>query len=153
MRPILALSLAVLAVPSCGGSDPTGSDGIAGTFDLVTVDGVPPPRVELVNMANDTLFLTGGELRVLSRGRMSMVRRHRWHSSATGPLPEDPDTAIVTYRLSGTELLLQYPVTVPYGPYTDTAEVRDDDVIVVRTKIFGLVLGTVFVRDYRYQRR
>ena len=142
-----------LFVAGCGGEGPTASGGLAGTFDLVTIDGVPPPKLELINMALDTLFFTGAEMRVLSRGRLSMVRRHRWHSSASGPLPEDPDTAIVSYRLSGTALFLDYPVTVPYGPYTDTAEVVADDVITVRTKVYGLALGTVFVRNYRYQRR
>jgi hypothetical protein len=149
--PILAIFL--LAAISCSGDGPTGNGGLSGTFDLVTVDGVPPPKVESINMSLDTLFFTGAEMRVLSRGRISMVRRHRWHSSARGPLPEDPDTAIVSYRLSGTELLLQYPVTVPYGPYTDTAEVLDDGAITVRTKVYGLALGTVYVRSYRYQKR
>lgn len=152
MHRSLALVLALLVTQSCGGDGPTGNAGIAGTFDLVTVDGVAPPRIELINMSLDTLFFVGGELRVLTRGRISMVRRHRWHSSATGPLPVDPDTVIVSYRLAGTELLLDYPVTAPYGPYTDTASVAGD-AITVRTKIHGIQLGTVFVRAYRYARR
>jgi hypothetical protein len=149
---MLAIVLGLVA-GGCGGDGPTESGGLSGTFDLVTIDGVPPPKLELINMALDTLFFTGAEMRVLSRGRLSMVRRHRWHSSANGPLPESPDTAIVTFRLSGTELLLEYPVSVPFGPYTDTAEVLDDDAIVVRTKIYGLALGTVYVRNYRYHKR
>lgn len=99
-------------------------------------------------MSQDTMFTVGGELRVLSRGRIAMVRRVRWHS-VSGPLSEDPDTVIVSFEESGGELLLHYPSSVPRGPYTDTATVQSD-AVTVRTKIFGLQLGTVFVRSYRY---
>ena len=151
MRRTHALLLAVVAAVGCGGDAPSGPATVSGTFDLQAIDGMSLPRIELINMSLDTLFTTGGELRVTTRGRMAVVRRERWHS-VSGPGPESADTVIATYRESGSTLLLDYPSTVPRGPYTDTATVTDD-AITVRTKIYGQQLGTVFVRDYRYNRR
>jgi hypothetical protein len=152
MRRSIALAIALLATAACSGDGPTGGSGLSGTFDLEAIDGVPPPKLEFVNMSLDTMFTTGGEIRVLSRGRIAMVRRIRWHSHVNGPLAEDADTVIVAYDGSGPQLLLHYPVSVPRGPYTDTATVQGD-AITVQTKIFGAQLGTVFVRSYRYARR
>lgn len=146
------LTLVSLLVAACGGNGPTDPAGLSGTFDLQTIDGAGPPKIELINMSLDTLFYTGGELRVTSRGRMSVVHRRRWHSSSLGPFPEDPDTLVVTYREAAGSLFLDYPSTAPYGPYTDTATVSGD-AITVRTKFHGLQFGTVIVRNQRYVRR
>ena len=148
MRRSLAFALALLTTTACGGDDPTGSAGFSGTFDQQTIDGAGLPRFEFVNMSQDSMFTVGGELRVLSRGRIAMVRRIRW-LSVDGTSSEDADTVIVSFEESGGELLLHYPSSVPRGPYTDTATVQSD-AVTVRTKIYGLQLGTVFVRSYRY---
>ena len=152
MRLRLALVLSILGTLSCSGDAPTEGAALSGTFDLVTIDGVPPPRLELVNMSLDSLFFTGAELRTLSRGRMSVVRRRRWHTAASGPLAPEVDSIVVEYRLTGTELLLDFPVTVPYGPYTDTATVQGD-AVTVRTKVYGLQQGAVLVRQLVYVQR
>jgi hypothetical protein len=138
MRSPHAIILLLVAVSACGGSGtgPTDGASLAGTFDLATIDGSGLPRLEAISASLDTLFTTGGELRVLSRGRISIVRRSRWHRRVGGPFPEHPDTVILTFRQRGSELLLDYPNTVLYGPYTDTALIDGDDVT-VRTKIFG----------------
>jgi hypothetical protein len=138
------------AVAACSGGGPTANGGLSGVYDLATIDGAGLPRLERITASLDTLYTTGGELRVLSRGRISMVQRSRWHLRVGGPYPEHPDTVIVIYRHSGSELLLDYSVAVLYGPYTDTA-VIDGDEITVRTKIFEG--GPAKVREYRYRRR
>lgn len=152
MRRSIALTIALLATAACSGDGPTGGSGLSGSFVLEDIEGVGLPKLEFVNMSQDTMFTTGGEIRVLSRGRIAMVRRIRWHSHVSGPLAEDADTVIVGYDGSGPELFLHYPVSVPRGPYTDTATVQDN-AITVQTKIFGAQLGTVLVRRYRYVRR
>ncbi|HUF29826.1 MAG TPA: hypothetical protein VMM77_04110 [Gemmatimonadaceae bacterium] len=151
MRRQLALFLLFIAGLSCGGDSPTGSSTFTGTFDLVTVDGTALPRLEFINMTPDTLFLTGAELRVLIRGRLSHVQRTRWHTAVAGPRPEESDTLVLSYRESGSQLLIDYPVSAPYGPYTDTATL-DTDAVVVRTHVRGLQPG-VIIRDRRYQKR
>jgi hypothetical protein len=143
-------SILMASVVACAGDAPTANDGLAGVYDLVTIDGMGLPRLERIPPSLDTLYTTGGELRVLSRGRISMVQRSRWHLRVGGPDPEHSDTVIVTYRYSGSELLLYYPVEVLYGPYTDTGVVNDDE-ITIRTKIFEG--GPPKVREYRYRRR
>jgi hypothetical protein len=138
------------AAAACGGDGPTGSGGLSGVYDLATIEGAGLPRLERITASLDTLYTTGGELRVLSRGRISMVQRSRWHLRVGGPHPEHPDSVFVSYRYSGSLLLLDYPVEVLYGPYTDTALVDDHD-ITVRTKIFEG--GPVQIREFRYRRR
>lgn len=147
----LALFLLLIGPLSCGGDSPTDSSGFAGAFDLVTVGGEPLPLLEFINMTPDTLFLTGGEIRVLSRGRLSFTQRTRWHTAGSGPQPEESDTLVLSYRESGSRLLIDYPVGAPYGPYSDTATF-DGEVLTVQAKVSGLQ-PTPFWRAHRYQKR
>jgi hypothetical protein len=141
----------VLGPLACGGDSPTESSAFSGVFDLVTVDATTLPRLEFINETPDTLFLTGGEIRVLSRGRLSLVRRTRWHTAGSGPQPEEWDTLVLSYRESGSRLLIDYPVGAPYGPYTDTA-MFDGEVLTVQAKVSGLQ-PTPFWRAHRYTKR
>lgn len=145
-----ALGLSLAAVAACGGDGPIAAGSLSGVYDLATIEGADLPRLERITGSLDTLYTTGGELRVLSRGRIAMVQRSRWHLRVGGPNPEDPDTVIVSYRVSGSALQLYYPVEVLHGPYIDTAAVNGAE-ISVRTKIFEG--GPVKVREYRYRRR
>ena len=151
MRRPFALALSLFAVLSCGGDSPTEGSALSGTFDLATIDAIALPKLDRITMSLDTLYVTGGELRVLSRGRASLVRRTQWHL-VTGELVPVADTVVVTYRTTGAQLFLEYPVSVPYGPYTDTASVQDN-LITVRTKVYGIELGTVLVRNLLFIKR
>ena len=151
MHRLLALLALLSAVLSCGGDSPTEGSAFSGTFDLVTVDGAMLPRLEAIYPSMDTLFVTGGEIRALSRGRLSQVQRLRLHRRVGGPLSEQPDTVITSYRLSGTQLLIDYPNSVPHGPYTDTATF-DGTAIVVQSGVRIMQAGSTR-RVHRYQRR
>ena len=140
MRRPLALFVLLFGPLSCGGDSPTENSDLSGVFDLVTVDGTALPRLEGITMSGDTLFITGGEIRVLSRGRLSLVQRIRWHRGVGGPLTEQPDTLVLSYRLTGSQVLVDFPSSVPSGPYTDTATL-DGDEIVVRTSVRVLQPG------------
>ena len=147
----LALFCLLFTVLSCGGDSPTESSAFSGTFDLVTVDTTLLPRLERITLSMDTLYITGGEIRALSRGRLSLVQRVRWHRRVGGPFPEQLDTVITSYRLSGKQLLIDYPNSVPHGPYTDTGTL-DADAIVVHTSTRVLEAGSPR-RVHRYHRR
>ncbi len=151
MHRSLAPFCLLFTVLSCGGDSPTENSAFSGTFDLVTVDSTLLPRLETITPSMDTLYLTGGEIRALSRGRLSLVQRVRWHRRVGGPLSEQVDTVITSYRLSGTQLLIDYPNSVPHGPYTDTATL-DPDAIVVQAPTRVLQAGSSR-RVHRYQRR
>ena len=152
MRRSLALLFLLPGPLSCGGDSPTGSSGFDGVFDLVSVSGAPLPLLEFINMTPDTLFLTGGEIRVLSRGHLSLVQRTRWHTAGSGPQPEESDTLVLSYREAGAQLLIDYPVGAPYGPYTDTATFVGGESVTVRAKVSGLQPAP-FWRTHRYQKR
>ena len=147
----LALFCLLFTVLSCGGDSPTENSAFSGTFDLVTVDSTLLPRLETISMSLDTLYITGGEIRALSRGRLSLVQRVRWHRRVSGPLSEQLDTVITSYRLSGAQMLIDYPNSIPYGPYTDTANF-DGATIVVQGSVRILQAGYPR-RVHRYQRR
>lgn len=151
MRRSFALALSLLAALSCGGDSPTEGSALSGTFDLATVDATALPKLDRITMSLDTLYVTGGELRFLSRGRAALVRRTQWRLLTGGHVPV-VDTVVVKYRPTGAELFLDYPVSVPYGPYTDTATVQDN-LITVRTKAYGVEPGTVLIRHLLYIKR
>lgn len=141
-----AVGAAVVGVvAACGGDSPTESSGLSGKFDLATVDGQPLPYFELRTQPGDSLFITGGEVRILSRGRASIVRRRRWHTPSGGPQPEDSDTLVLIYREVGDKVLFDYPF------YDDTGTVVDNT-LSIRTFInYGQ--GYTFYRDMLYYRR
>jgi hypothetical protein len=130
-RRALAAAIVLLGPLACGGDSPTESSAFSGVFDLVTVDAIPLPRLEYITDNGDTLFITGGEIRVLSRGRLSLVQRVRWHRRGGGAFPEQSDTLVLSYRLSGSQLLINYSSSVPSGPYTDTATFHEDAIVVL----------------------
>ena len=140
----LALFFLLFTVLSCGGDSPTENSAFSGTFDLVTIDSTAPPRLEAIAPNGDTLFITGGEIRVLSRGRLSLVQRTRLHKKVGGPQSEQSDTLVLSYRLAGSQILINYPNSVPYGPYTDTATFHEDAIV---------VLANVWVLHPGYPRR
>jgi hypothetical protein len=151
MHRLFALLAVLSAALSCRGDSPTQSSAFSGTFDLVTVDSAMLPRLETITPSLDTLYITGGEIRALSRGRLSLVQRVRWHRRVGGPLSEQSDTLELSYLLSGSQLLINYPSSVPSGPYTDTATVNED-AIVVLASVRALHAGWTR-RQHRYHGR
>jgi hypothetical protein len=130
---------------ACKDDAPTQSTLLSGTFDLSTVDGQPLPFLDWVTMAQDTLFITGGEVRTLSRGRVSLVLRSRWHTPSGGPQPEASDTLVLTYRENGSMILFEHPT------YMDTAQVAGE-ALNVRTFV-NRGQGITFHRAMIYYRR
>lgn len=130
---------------ACSSDAPTESSVLSGTFDLVTIDNTPVPFLDWVNMSQDTLFITGGEVRTLSRGRASLVLRTRWHTSGGGPQPEASDTLVLTYSEAGSTILFNH------ATYKDTAEVAGTTLI-VKTRV-NRGMGVTFHRAMIYYRR
>lgn len=148
LAPLLALPI----VLSCGSDAPTAATPFSGTFDLATINGGALPHLDLIAaFTNDTLYIIGGEVRVLSRGRAAVVRSTRWHTTSNGVAPATHDTTIVTWRSSGDTAFLDYAKGGPAGAYTDTA-IASGSTLRVRTLV-NRFAGGVFHRDQAYTRR
>jgi hypothetical protein len=117
---------------------------LSGTYDLTTVNAQALPFRTWVNESSDTLYLTGGEIRFQSRGRLSVVQRRRWHTVG-GAQPEDSDTLVLTYHVNGSEILIDYPT------YTDTGQFADDWLSM--KAYVNLGQGAKFHHTLLYQRR
>lgn len=142
---ITALAALLGTAPGCSSDSPTGSSTLSGTFDLSTVDGGALPHFIWRTEPGDSLFVTGGEVRVLSRGRASIVQRRRWHTPSGGPQAEDSDTLVLTYRENGSTILIDYPT------YTDTGTIAGST-LAVRTLV-NLGQGIAFHRTLLYYQR
>lgn len=141
----------MLAAAACSDDAPTGASTFSGLFDLSTIDGLGLPyRSYVVPMTFDTLYVTGGEMRVLTRGRVSVVRRSRWHTTAAGPQTEISDTVVVRYTETGDMVLLEYPPFGATAAHTDTA-VLAGDALTVRT-LFNFGGGNIVHRVMAYSR-
>jgi hypothetical protein len=88
-------------------------------------------------------MVTGGEISVLSRGRLSIVHESEWRTGAAGVLPNFPDTSIVTYRHEDDHLLVDHPGAIP-TPYTDTIAIQTRAL-----RFTGVVKGTRNVLIYQ----
>lgn len=150
MRRFLALLL--LPMLACGSDTPTAPGGFSGTYALEAIEAQALPYIDhIAAMTMDTLYIVAGEVRVLSRGRASVVRTTRWHTTSNGVAPATHDTAIVTWAGRGDTVLLTYPPASFGGAYTDTALVAGST-LQVRTLVNRGNLGR-FHRLQTYRRR
>lgn len=141
----------MLAAGACSDDSPTAAAAFSGAFDLATVDGLGLPyRSFVVPLTLDTLYITGGEVSVLTHGRVSVVRRTRWHTTAAGPQSEISDTLVVRYTETGDLVLLEYPQFGATTAHTDTA-VLAGDALTVRT-LFDFGGGSKVYRVMAYFR-
>jgi len=144
-------AFAIIAAAACSDDSPTAASTFSGLFDLSTIDGLGLPyRSYVVPMTFDTLYITGGEVRVLTRGRVSVVRRSRWHTAAAGPQSEISDTVVLRYTETGDRVLLEYPQFGAMAAHTDTA-VLAGGALTVRT-LFDFGGGDILVRVMAYSR-
>ena len=118
-RLLICSTLAVLA--SCSGDSPTEPSGFSGGYVLEAIDGTATPIIDFVTINQDTVFITGGSVNVLSRGRLRIVKRTRTHLRGRPPSGEVSDTLVQVYRMLGDTVFIDYQTGGLLGPYTDTA--------------------------------
>jgi hypothetical protein len=131
------------ALTACSGDSPTGSSGFFGRYALVSADGHPLPHQIGVASSGDALFLESGAIRVLSRGRVSVEQRRVWHLISGGQAPEE-DTLVLTYRVNGAQVLIDY------ATYSDTGQLADNTLTV--RALVNLGQGNIFHRELLYYR-
>jgi hypothetical protein len=111
-----------LAIACSDGSGP-GGEGIEGDYPLAEVGGEPLPAFDRDGnlRPQDSLMITGGTLRVLSRGRVSIITNVEWWSDLepNGIGFVAPETLTVAYDRIGDTLIVPFPNAVG-GAYADT---------------------------------
>jgi hypothetical protein len=130
------LAFAVLAL-SCSDSSGPGASNLEGDYPLFEVEGAPLPAFDRDGglRPQDSLMITGGTLRILSRGRVSIITNVEWWSDLepNGVGFVSPETLTVNYSRSGDTLVVPFPAAIG-GPYADTIVVFDSFVRMSRLR-------------------
>ena len=127
MRRVLLTAAALPILFSCNSDKgPTEPGAFSGEYQIESIDGQLPFLEQLAPIVGDTLYITGGDLSVLSRGRVRLVFFRRWHPRNAPPSAVIPDTLVREYRLDGDFVYIDHPTGGLKGPYTDTMEVFDN---------------------------
>lgn len=127
MRSVIRSMVVAVAVLSCNSDTPTETSKFSGDYVLESVDGQPLPIIDLfAGLTGDTLFLMSGELSVLSRGRVRIVRFTQWRPRNKPAEPITSDTIVREYRDDGDYVYIDHTTGGLQGPYTDTVEVYDN---------------------------
>ena len=121
--PRAALLVLAASVLSCSDGSGPNAPNLEGDYPLFEVDGAPLPAFDRDGglRPQDSLMITGGTLRILSRGRVSIVTRVEWWSDLepNGIGVVTPETLTVAYTRSGDTLFVPFPNAIG-GPSTDT---------------------------------
>lgn len=128
MRRVLPISVSLLAILSCNSGDggPTQPDAFSGHYQLESIDAKALPFIDIIApLTGDTLYIVGGDLSVLSHGRVRIVFRRRWHPRNAPPQNETTDSIVRPYRVEGDLVFVDHQTGGMNGPYTDTIEVSD----------------------------
>lgn len=127
MRSVIRSMVVAVAVLSCNSDTPTETSKFSGDYVLESVDGQPLPIIDLfAGLTGDTLFIMSGELSVLSRGRVRIVRFTQWRPRNKPAEPITSDTIVREYRDDGDYVYIDHTTGGLQGPYTDTVEVYDN---------------------------
>lgn len=127
MRNVCRSMAIAVAVLSCDSDTPTETPKFSGDYQLESIDGQPLPFIDLLApLTGDTLFITSGELSVLSRGRLRIVRFTQWRPRNKPAEPITSDTIVRDYRVEGDYVYIDHTTGGLQGPYTDTVEVYNN---------------------------
>jgi hypothetical protein len=132
-RWVAGATIATLLLMACGGSTEPGGDEVAGTYQLVSVNGSPLPY-EYVRKVVEGMTIVysvhDARLEFRTRSRVYDIRTLDF-------LDPRPDTLVSGYRLEGTMLLLSQPNTPAYPAYTDTGTFENSVIIIRRRHLAG----------------
>jgi hypothetical protein len=121
--PLAALAAALALTGACSDGAGPGEAGLEGAYALSAVEGSLLPAFDRDGnlRPQDSLMITGGTLRVLSRGRVSIITNIEWWSDleANGIGFITPETLTVAYTRTGDMLIVPFPSAIG-GPYADT---------------------------------
>lgn len=124
-RAIAAAALIGAAfLPACSSDSPTGGESeFSGEYRLETVDEDLLPVIDLIApLTGDTLYIVGGELQVLSNGRVRIIRESQWRPRNAPAQPVTTDSTERAYREGDGEIYIDHPTGGLAGPYTDTVQ-------------------------------
>jgi hypothetical protein len=131
MRRVLFKLLALIAFLSCSSEMPTERNVFSGDFALESINGQPLPFIDfLAPLTGDSLFITAGDLSVLSRGRVRIVRHSQWRPRNAPAMPVTTDTTVNAYEIEGDYAYIHYPTGGLQGAYSDTLEIFDNSLII-----------------------
>lgn len=121
----LMIAIATLAVIGCNSDEtPTEPGSFSGQYQIESIEGQALPYIDLLAMfTGDTLFITRGDMSVLSRGRLRMVFYRQWHPRNKPVEAVYTDTLVREYRLDDRFVYVDHLTGGLEGPYTDTMEV------------------------------
>ena len=112
---------------SCSSDAPTEPNQFTGDYQLESIDAQNLPFIDLMApFTGDTLFITAGDLSVLSRGRVRIVLHRQWRPRNAPPMPVMTDTVVRAYDTNGDSVFIHHPTGGLQGAYTDTVEVYDN---------------------------
>jgi hypothetical protein len=148
-RLLALITLLGLSVASCDSDGPTGVSAFNGTYVIDMVEDEPLPHVYLLApLTGDTLMLLGGELQVLSRGRVRMLRSWQWRPRTAPPGVVTIDTLVRAYREVGDLVLIDHLASPTSDAFTDTVQFLQR-LLLVRT----LIIVPINVAQYDPLRR
>ena len=102
MRRFTLLSVALLTLAACGGSDPTGpEDTIPGRYNLVSLNGTALPFV-LIQILEDKIEVTAGDLQLNSDGTCSSSLTTR--ETLDGVVTTETQTGLCSWTLNNTAI-------------------------------------------------
>lgn len=152
MRRVLFNLLTLIALLSCSSDVPTEPDLFTGDYGLESINGQQLPFIDLLApFTQDTLFITAGDLSVLSRGRLRIVRHSQWRPRNAPAMPVTTDTIVRAYETEGDYVYIYHPTGGLQGAYTDTLEVYANS-LVIRQLVNRYNLGH-FWRNLHFVKR
>ena len=124
----IPILLAALTVACSDGSGPDDDSELFGDYPLYEVGLSTLPVFDKSGglRPQDSLMITGGTLRILSRGRVSLITNVEWWSDLepNGIGFVAPETLTVSYTRTGDLLLAAFP-NDPRGAHTDTIQIMN----------------------------
>ena len=125
---ILRIVLTLLAVGCSDGTGPKDDSDIYGDYPLfeVGLSQLPVFDKPAPFRPQDSLMITGGMLRILSRGRVSLITSVEWWSDLEpgGVGYVAPETLTVSYTRTGDQLIVPFPNDMR-GAHTDTIQIMN----------------------------
>jgi hypothetical protein len=127
MRRVLWFAAALPILFACSDDGPTEPGAFSGAYQIESINGELPFLDDLAPLLGDSLLIIGGDLSVLSRGRVRLVFLRQWHPRNGGPPSAVmSDTLVREYRMEGDFVYIDHPTGGLQGPYTDTMQVSDN---------------------------
>ncbi len=130
--PVLLAALTLACSDSPGPED---DSELYGDYPLYEIGLSPLPAFDKPApfRPQDSLMITGGTLRILSRGRVSVITNVEWWSDLEpgGIGFVAPETLTVSYTRTGDLLIVPFP-NDPRGAHTDTIQIMNGFLRVAR---------------------